>query len=156
MLLKNNPVFTDKMIALLPIWKFSSEGKGWKKALKEGDWHAGWLETSMVMALEPDKVRINELELDNPETLKRMIDHPDNYLYSEKIVDDECVVPRTSQRPEIQVGVMGRPEKASPELGREVVNDAIKTISRKIKHLEKNADGVYKNVDFTPEPLILE
>jgi len=156
LLLRTNPAFKDIMVALMPIWKFASKDKGWKKAIKEGDWHAGWLETSMVMALEPDKVKMNELELDSSEILEQMIKHPDNYQYAEKIVNDECVVPRTGQKDEVKVGVMGYPDTASVELGREIVDDAVESLSRKIEYLDENADGVYKQVNFVPEPLILE
>lgn len=154
LLLRNNPAFEHVLIALLPVWKFDSKGIGWSKALKEKDWHAGWLETSMVMALEPDLVRMDELELDPEPLLSQQIAHPDNYQQSEKIVDDELVVPRIKQRPEIKVGVMGHPERASRELGLKIVEDIVNTASAKIVEIEKQADGKYKSVPFKPEPLI--
>lgn len=156
LLLRLNPAFAEAMIALMPVWKLGSKGTGWDKAMDEGDWHAGWLETSLVMALEPELVRMDEMELDPEPLLKMQIEHPDNYQHAEKIVDDEFVVPRMTQRPDIKVGVMGRPESASPELGREVVEDIVKNASEKIMELESKADGVYKEVAFTPEPLIIK
>lgn len=156
LLLRTNPAFTDAMIALLPIWKFDSGETGWKKALSEGDWHAGWLETSLVMALEPELVRMENLELDPEPLLKLQIEHPDNYQRAEKIVDDEFVVPRMIQRPDIKVGVMGHPEHASPELGRRIVEDIVHAVCAKVEELESKADGVYKEVSFRPEPLLLK
>jgi len=150
LLLRNNPAFEKVMIAILPVWKFDSRGIGWSKALKEKDWHAGWLETSIVMALVPDLVQMDELELDPEPLLSQQIEHPDNYQRAEKIVDDELVVPRLTQRPEIKVGVMGHPERASRELGIKIIN----TASAKIQDLESKADGKYKPVPFNPEPLI--
>ncbi len=154
MLLRNNPAFTDSMIALIPVWKLNSKGMGWDKALKERDWHAGWLETSLVMALEPDLVRMQDMELDAEPFLSEQIAHPDNYQQAEKIVDDPLVIPRQSQRPEIKVGVMGYPQNASEELGKEVAKDMVKNLCAKIKELESKADGVYKKIEFKPEPLI--
>ncbi len=118
-LLRTNPAFETAMIALLPVWKFhgTGEGEGWARAVRDGDWHAGWLETSMVMALEPQLVRMDEMALDPEPLLQLQIDHPDNYQHAEKIVDDEFVVPRMTQRPDIRVGVMGYPQKGSAELG---------------------------------------
>jgi len=156
MLLRNNPAFERCMIALLPIWKFDPEGIGWRKALAEGDWHAGWLETSMVMALAPELVRMQDMELDPEPLLGLQIEHPDNYQRAEKVVDDEMTVARTRQRPDIRVGVMGHPEGASPELGRRIVSSTVEAVSTKIRELEAQADGVYKEVAFTPPPLMLE
>ena len=155
LLLRSNPAFSDALIALLPVWKFGHEEKGWSKALRERDWHAGWLETSMVMALEPDLVRMDEMELDPEPLLKLQIEHPDNYQHAEKIVDDEMVIPRMTQRPDIKVGVMGHPEQASAELGREIVEDVVADAAAKIQAIDARADGIYKEVKFTPEPLLL-
>ena len=155
MLLRNNPAFRDALLALLPVWKLDPEGVGWKRALAEGDWHAGWLETSLVMALAPDLVRMQDLELDPERLLKLQIEHPDNYQRAEKMVDDPFVVPRMSQRPDIRVGVMGRPQKASAALGRKIIKGIVQSASAKIRELESKADGVYREVAFTPEPLIL-
>ncbi len=156
MLLRNNPAFRNVMIALLPVWKFDAHNLGWKKAIHEGDWHAGWLETSLVMALEPDRVYMDELETDSKELLDLMVKHPDNYQHARKIVNDEFVIARVDQRPDVKVGVMGYPKKASRELGQKAVESILEAACTKITELEKKADGEYKEIDFTPEPLILE
>ncbi len=156
LLLRSNPAFENVMIVLMPVWKLSSDGIGWRKALAEHDWHSGWLETSMVLALEPDKVRMDELELDKKELLDFMIAHPDNYQHAEKIVDDDMVIARLSQRKEIKVGVMGHPEKASAELGKKIVDDIVANAVKKITTLESKADGIYKEVPFNPDPIILD
>ena len=156
LLLRSNPSFEHAMVTILPIWKFDSKGIGWKKALSDGDWHAAWLETSMVMALEPGLVRMDELETDPEEILESMRKHPDNYQHAMKIVDDEHVVPRMKQRDEVQVGVMGYPERASRELGIQIVENSVEEISAKIRYLEDKADGVYKDVAFVPDPILLD
>jgi len=155
LLLRTNPAFAKAMIALLPVWKFGSGQTGWGKALREHDWHAGWLETSLIMALAPDLVRMQDLALDTEPLLSQQIAHPDNYQHAEKIVDDAMVVARQGQRPEIKVGVMGHPESATPELGREIVEDIVRDAAKKITGLEAKADGVYKEVSWTPDPILL-
>ena len=154
-LLRNNPAFERTMIALLPIWRFGRKESGWRQAFREQDWHAGWLETSLMLALAPELVRLDELELDIPKLLRLQREHPDNYQRAEKIVDDELVVPRLTQRPDIQVGVMGEPGKASRALGLEIVADIVDAATAKIAALEAKADGIYKEVAFTPEPIII-
>lgn len=155
LLLRSNPVFANVLIALLPIWKFGGK-EGWQKALAEGDWHAGWLETSMVMALAPGLVRMDKLAKDPEKMCRLMVKHPDNYQHAQKIVDDELVVAKTGQRPEVRVGVMGFPERASKALGEKAVANIVATASKKIMAIEKKADGIYREVAFHPEPLTLE
>jgi len=153
-LLRCNPAFESAMIVLLGIWDFDPNGIAWKKAIREGDWHAGWNETSLVMALRPDLVRMEDLELDEEPFLRTQIEHPDNYQHAEKVVDDKFVVPRMRQRPEIRVGVMGYPERASAELGQRIIEDVVGAAAAKIGELDSRADGVYREVGFTPPPLI--
>jgi creatinine amidohydrolase/Fe(II)-dependent formamide hydrolase-like protein len=98
---------------------------------------------------------LDELALDPPELLRLQREHPDNYQRAEKIVDDIFVVPRITQRPDIQVGVMGEPAKASRELGLEVVADIVECVSVKIADLEAKSDGIYREVTFVPEPIIV-
>ena len=155
LLLRSNTMFDDVMIALMPVWKLSSSGIGWQQAVLDGDWHAGWLETSMVMHFAPDLVDMGSVTTDDPEVLEQMKKHPDNYQMAEKIVDDDFVVARQRQRPEVKVGVMGMPDQASRETGRLVVEDIVANAVAKITELEAKADGVYRKISFEPEPLIL-
>jgi creatinine amidohydrolase len=155
MLLRNNPAFSQVMIALIPVWKVCSKGIGWNKAIAEHDWHAGWLETSLVMALEPELVRMEDLKVDEEPYLSQQIEHPDNYQYAKKIVDDPLVIPKMTQRPEVKIGVMGFPERASVEIGKQAAEDIVKNLVKKIQDLDARADGVYKEVPFTPDPIIL-
>ncbi len=156
MLLRNNPAFAEALIALLPVWRMSSPGKGWNAAMSDHDWHAGWLETSLVMHLAPDLVRMDQLELDAEPLLGQMRAHPDNYQQAEKIVDDPFVVARLSQRPDMQVGVMGDPHRATAELGRVIAADIVNNLVARISKIESGADGRYKSVRFEPAPLILD
>lgn len=155
-LLRSNPAFQDVMVAVLPVWKMSSKGMGWDVATRQQDWHAGWLETAMMMALEPRLVRMAHLQLDEPELLRQMREHPDNYQKAEKIVDDPLVVPRLSQRLEIRVGVMGDPHQATPQSGRKIVRDIVINLVCRIRQLDAKADGVYRPVAFIPAPLLFD
>jgi creatinine amidohydrolase/Fe(II)-dependent formamide hydrolase-like protein len=154
--LRLNPIFKEALITLFGIWDCDPNKIGWQKSYREGDWHAGWLETSLVMALRPDLVRMQDLALDDEPWLSMQIDHPDNYQRAEKIVDDRFVVPRMSQRPEIKIGVMGFPKRASAELGHRIAEDVAQFASDRIQAIEARADGIYKEVAFTPPPLIFE
>lgn len=157
LLLRLNPAFTETMLALMPLWDIEREDNTWSKAFREGDWHAGWVETSLVMALEPDLVRMDELELDPDPLLAMQIEHPDNYQRAEKPVDHPFVIPRVTQRPDIEVGVMGYPERASREAGERLVKRVVTEGVARIRELEDAADGGgYREVDFTPEPLIFD
>jgi len=152
LLLRDDAAFSQVMLVLAPIWKFSA---GWEEAVADGDWHAGWLETSMVMALAPDLVQMDSLEMDDPELVRRMREHPDHYQIACKPVDHECVVPRMSQRPEMRVGVMGAPQKASAQKGREIVEDAVGRLAETFAELEKGRSREYREVEWVPEPIIL-
>ena len=123
--------------------------------VEDHDWHAGWLETSLVMHLAPHLVRMGQLELDAEPLQSSMRAHPDNYQQAEKIVDDKFVLPRMSQRPEMRVGVMGDPSRATPELGREVNDDAVANLVAHVSRIEAAADGRYKPVKFNPAPIVL-
>jgi len=156
-LLRSNPAFAEAMICLFPAWKFGPEATGWKKGFSEGDWHAGWLETSLILALAPELTRMEEMATDTPELMKQLTAHPDSYQRAEKIVDDPLVVPRMTERPEIEVGVMGYPERASRELGQELVEGMVADMVGKLEALEARADGVYREVEFElPRLVILE
>ena len=152
MLLRSGTGLRDLMLVLAPTWNFSSS---WRKAMGDYDWHAGWIETSMVMALAPELVQMENLRTDAPELLANMIEHPDNYQRALKPADDELVVPLMQQRPEIEVGVMGAPEKASRERGEEMVAHMVGEMCNLFEKIEKERSDEYKQVQWTPEPIIL-
>jgi len=156
LLLRLNPAFQHVLVALMPLSALQAKDNTWTEAFRGGDWHAGWVETSLVMALEPDLVHLEDLQLDPEPLLKIQIEHPDNYQRAEKIVDDPLVVPRMTQRPDIHVGVMGYPERASRETGERILESVVRQGAERILDLEAKADGVYKDVPFTPEPLIFD
>jgi creatinine amidohydrolase len=155
LLLRSNPAFRNTMIVMLPLWKLGEGTYSMRSAVADGDFHAGWFETSLMLALAPELVRMEELETDSEDLLRDMRRHPDNYQHAQKIVDDELVVPRLDQKADIAVGVMGEPGRASRETGNRIITEIVDAAVRKIMDLEKKADGVYKEVAFKPEPLLL-
>jgi len=152
LLLRDDPAFGQVMLVLAPIWKFS---KGWKDAFADGDWHAGWLETAMMMELAPELVQMENVRTDDAEFVRMMREHPDNYQFAQKPVDSPFVVARMSQRPQMEVGVMGSPEKATPKLGREIVEDAVNRLAETFAELEEKRTDDYREVDWKPGPIIL-
>jgi len=154
LLLRLNPAFQDVMIVLLPCWELDADGVSLKKGFTENDWHAGWIETSMIMALRPHLVQMEHVAIDEEPYFSLQIQHPDNYQHAEKIVDDPAVVGRYRQRPQIKVGVMGFPKRASAETGKAIIASILKAAKPKIAALEAQYDGKYKEVEFQPEPLI--
>ena len=152
LLLRDNPAFKDVMLVLAPVWEF---GAAWDDGFAGHDWHAGWVETSLVMAVAPELVQMEHLQTDAPDILANMREHPDNYQYAQKPIDHRLVVPRMQQRPEIEVGVMGAPEEATPEKGRHMLNELVRECAALFAELEKNRSAEYKTVAWTPEPIIL-
>ena len=151
LLLRDDPSFKNVMLVFAPAWRF---GSGYMDGFRDHDWHAGWLETSLVMALAPELVQMDKLALDAPESLAVMREHPDSYQYAQKPVDDDLVVPRMAQRPELEVMVMGDPSKASPELGKKLVAESVDQMAETFLRLESTRSDEYHTVEWVPEPII--
>jgi creatinine amidohydrolase len=131
--LRQHPAYADRKVAIYSCWELSELCA---RAFAEGDFHAGYLETSLMLYWAPEDVRLSEITLDEPELVRLMREDPDNYQVIERPVDFPGVVPHIAQRPEIKVGVMGDPSRASAELGAEVCADAVARLVALIKALE--------------------
>ena len=140
------------MLVLAPIWKYSPR---WEKAFKLGDWHAGWIETSLIMALAPELVQMDQLRTDRPALHREMRKHPDMYQFAQKPVEDDSVIPLMAQRPEIQVGVMGDPARASAGLGKKVLAEIVQNMCTSFKKIEKRRSPAYRKVPWKPAPIVL-
>ncbi len=130
--LRRNSHFKDLTLVLIPVWEFSST---WMKAFKSKDYHAGYIETSLMLYWAPEEVR-QKVVLDTPRLVKLMREHPDNYLRITKKVDSEYVIPHLEQRPDIKVGVMGDPSGANAATGKKVADECICGIVKLIKQIE--------------------
>lgn len=108
-----------------------------QQAFAEKDFHAGYLETSLMLYWRPELVRPRELWVTDSEELMAVfrIDQ-DAYQVRRKLVDDQYVVPIVTQNEAIRVGVMGDPSKASAEYGEKVATEAVERLVALIRKLE--------------------
>jgi len=111
-------------IASIPIFEASAI---WREALREGDFHAGWVETSLIQQIAPDAVR-PEVVLDEPELVARMRQDPDAYKERRTVSRNRFEAPHDRQDPGIKVGVMGCPERSCPDKGRAILSEVIQTV----------------------------
>jgi creatinine amidohydrolase len=119
MLLRRNIHLRDKVTISLPECSFSDTCD---KIMEEGvekDFHAGWIETALMMYWKPELVR-DTVVVDEPEIARMLRTDCDWYAIVEKDEDDKFIIPKVRQRKEIKVGVMGFPEKATRELGEKI------------------------------------
>ncbi len=117
-------------VAIFCFWKVS---RLTREAFAEKDFHAGYLETSLMLYWHPELVK--EPVLDKPEVREMLKEDQDAYQIKDRPVEDEAVFPYISQNPKIEVGVMGFPEKASAEFGREVCKEVMGELVSLIRKL---------------------
>lgn len=103
---------------------------------KEGDWHAGKTETSLMLYWAPELVHMDRIRYDSEELLNMMRKDPDAYQDVRKVVDSPYVGPRVRQKPEVKVGVMGYPEEASAKIGEEIVRNSLREVVKIIRGIE--------------------
>lgn len=133
MFLRNNPHLDKVKLALVP---FTDLSETIQKAFEEKDFHAGYIETSLMMYWHPELVR-DEIVLDRDEVVEMLRQHQDNYVVREKPLEHPFIVPRIKQHPAIEVGVMGYPERASAELGEKICNECVRGLVDLIKQMEE-------------------
>jgi len=123
----------DLVVALAPVWEFSPT---WMRAFAEHDYHAGYIETSLMMHWAPRLVRGDRVVQDAGDLAAALREHPDNYQKVDQLVDDPHVVARVGQRDDLRVGVMGYPEKASADVGRRVCEECVAGIITLVRGIE--------------------
>ncbi|HOJ40658.1 MAG TPA: creatininase family protein, partial [bacterium] len=117
------PHLHDRLLAIVPVWELSPT---WVRMFKERkDFHAGEFETSLMLVLAPESVHLKRCRLDKPAVAEKMRQDPDWYQLVEKALDLTWVAPHVSQRPEIEVGVMGEPFRADKSLGEKLVREIV-------------------------------
>ena len=129
------------VVALAPVWEFSATVT---QAFKDHDFHAGYVETSLMLHWEPGLVRTDRIVQDKPDVAASLREHQDNYQKIERLVDDEHVAPCVTQRDEIEVGVMGYPEKATAEAGRKIAEEYVTGLTALVKKIETGKRGKEK------------
>lgn len=125
MILRRNHDIAEKVtISLVEVWKLSPTWLSGFSMEPEHDFHAGMMETSLMLHLYPDDVRPDYV-MDEEYYAKMMRTDQDWFEKRTKPVDHPFVIETVSQRDEIEVGVMGLPELSSKELGEKITNEMI-------------------------------
>lgn len=137
-ILKRNPGLTEITLSLIECWELSPTWLSYFALEPEHDFHAGEVETSLMMYWKPELVR-DVIEMDEPEISRMMRTDQDWFEVSEKKIDHKFIIPRTYQRKEIKVGVMGFPEKARRELGEKVCNEMVEGLIEYVLQLNMNS-----------------
>jgi len=109
-------------VSVVPFWELSST---FMRLLGQGEFHASLAETSLMMHWKPDLVKMDRARLDSEELATAMRTDQDAYLTRHKRIDHPFVVPKLTQHPDMEVGVMGTLEQASAELGKIITEEAV-------------------------------
>jgi len=128
-----NPGHEDLQLVYLPVWEFSPT---WMDAFAKQDYHSGRVETSLLLYWCPEKVR-PKIVMDRKDVAEAMRQDPDYYQQWTTDTDSPYEIPHTSQRAEIEVGVMGFPREASVELGRQVTEEVLDGAVRMLRDLDR-------------------
>ncbi|NPV07098.1 MAG: creatininase family protein [Anaerolineae bacterium] len=108
-----------------------------KECFAAKDFHAGYLETSLMLYWHPELVRPKELWVtDTPELMDLFRRDQDAYQTRTKLVNHPLVVPIVTQNPDTKVGVMGDPSNANAEFGRKVCQEAVAGLVELIRTME--------------------
>jgi creatinine amidohydrolase len=99
----------EMRIALRSVWELSAEVHGWYFADGGANWHANDAETSLMLALRPDLV-----------DMARAQDEPDRSTC--------CFFSYTVDKESLSGGV-GKPSRATPELGRQILDACVASLS---------------------------
>ena len=132
----------DVVLAVVPIFQLKgklltllNDGDS-ENLFREGDWHAGKTETSLMLYWAPELVHMDRIQYDSDELSNMMREDPDAYQEVQKAVDSPYIAPRIRQKPEIQVGVMGYPEEASAEIGEKIAKGCVREVVKVIRDIE--------------------
>jgi creatinine amidohydrolase len=130
-----NPDHPDLQIIYIPVWDFSPS---WMGEFHKQDYHAGKVETSLLLYWCPEKVRAVRPQ-DEPKVAAALREDPDSYQEWITRTDSKYEVPHTRQRPAIKVGVMGHPDLASAALGRKVTDEVVTGVAKLLRDLDRQA-----------------
>ncbi|MBC7288336.1 MAG: creatininase family protein [Armatimonadetes bacterium] len=118
------------------VYKYFFASETTRRAFAEGDFHGGWFETSLLLAICPELVCNERMQTDEPALVQRLRADPDAYQTRERLIEHEAVIPRVHQDTAIRVGVMGEPHRASNELGERILTEAVAGLVALIRQLE--------------------
>ncbi len=124
LLRRNKDTMKNICVSLVEAWKLSPTWLSGFELEPEHDFHAGMMETSLMMYWEPELVG-EEIVQDEEYYAKMMRTDQDWFEKRTKPVDLPFVLETVGQREEIKVGVMGLPEQASKELGERICGEIV-------------------------------
>ena len=123
MILRRDPEMAKRVsLSLVEAWNLSPTWLSGFAMEPEHDFHAGMMETALMMHWKPELVR-DEIVMDEEYYSRMMRSDQDWFEKRERLIDSPFCVEHVGQRDEIKVGVMGFPEKASKELGEKIANE---------------------------------
>lgn len=138
MLLRRDEELAKKItLSLIECWDLSPTWLDGFKMEPEHDFHAGMIETSLMLYWKPELVQ-KDVAMDDDYTSRMMRTDQDWFEKREKPIDHPYIVPFVGQRDEIEVGVMGFPERASRELGEKVCSEMVAGLIDYVNLLEKS------------------
>lgn len=137
MILRRNPELNEKVtISLVEAWNMSPTWLSGFSLEPEHDFHAGMMETGLMMYWAPELVR-DEIVMDEEYYAKMMRTDQDWFEKREKSYDSPFIVERVGQKDEIKVGVMGLPERATKELGEKICTEIVDGLCKYVDDLEE-------------------
>jgi creatinine amidohydrolase len=139
MFFRRHPDYRHVKLALVPFTELSPLIQ---EAFTKKDFHAGQLETSMMLYWHPEEVRDrSKWVTDSPQLMDLFHRDQDAYQVFKKPLDDKLVCPVIIQHPDMEVGVMCQVEDlraSSAEYGRRVVEDCVQHLAELIRRLEQS------------------
>lgn len=141
MLLRRNHDIAEKItLSLVEAWNLSPTWLGGFSMEPEHDFHAGMMETGLMMYWAPELVR-DEIVMDDDYMARMMRTDQDWFEKRTKPVDSPFIVETVGQRDEIKVGVMGLPELATKEIGEKIATEIVENLIEYVNRLEAHRKG---------------
>ena len=138
MLLRRNPELAEKItLSLVEAWDLSPTWLEGFRREPEHDFHAGEIETGLMLYWAPELVR-DEIVMDDEYTARMMRSDQDWFEKRTKPVDHPFVIETVGQRDEISVGVMGFPHNATKEIGEKVCAEIVDGLVEYVNKLEEH------------------
>lgn len=128
MFLRRNPKLAEEIT--LSMLEVDALSQTWIEKMNmepEHDFHAGMVETSLMMYWVPELVQ-KEICMDEEYVSKMMRTDCNWFEQREKKIAHPFIIERVSQKEEVKVGVMGFPELANRELGEKVCMEMVDSL----------------------------
>lgn len=136
MLLRRNKEIAEKItLSLVEAWNLSPTWLSGFKFEPEHDFHAGMMETALMMYWAPELVR-DEIVMDDDYISRMMRTDQDWFEKRTSPIDTPFIIETVGQRDEINVGVMGFPERATKELGEKICTEIVDALCEYVDKLE--------------------